>query len=100
MATELPIDEAPESVGSALTAPSERCARLPLSTFLFPVVALTSPAMGRKKKRNKAARLTPVPTKRGPARPARWGPWICLGLILLFVVVVRVRLLAVPLERD
>src|SRR6476646_6238548 len=60
---------------------------------------LTSPAMGRKKKRNKAARLAPVPRKVVPARPARW-PWICLGLILLFVVVVRIRLLPVPLERD
>ncbi len=76
-----------------------RCARLPLSTFFFPVVALTSPAMGRKKKRNKAARLAPAPTKPVPARRSRW-PWICLGLILLFVVVVRVRLLPVPLERD
>jgi len=55
--------------------------------------------MGRKKKRNKAARLAPVPTKLVPARPDNW-PWICLGLILLFVVVVRIRLLPVPLERD
>src|SRR5436189_546381 len=71
----------------------------PLSTFFFPVVALTTPAMGRKKKRNKAPRLAPAPQKPVPARPDRW-PWICLGLILLFVVVVRVRLLSVPLERD
>src|SRR5207244_10308106 len=55
--------------------------------------------MGRKKKRNKAARLAPAPQKPVPARGSRW-PWICLGLILLFVVVVRVRLLQVPLERD
>ena len=55
--------------------------------------------MGRKKKRNKAARLAPAPTKPVPVRRSRW-PWICLGLILLFVVVVRVRLLSVPLERD
>ncbi|PYJ44275.1 MAG: hypothetical protein DME80_06790 [Verrucomicrobia bacterium] len=55
--------------------------------------------MGRKKKRNKAARLAPAPTKPVPVRRSRW-PWICLGLILLFVVIVRVRLLPVPLERD
>ena len=63
--------------------------------------------MGRKKKRHKTGRLASAPRKPGaglpsgriPARPARW-PWICLGLILLFVVVVRIRLLPVPLERD
>ena len=27
-------------------------------------------------------------------------PCLCLGLILLFVIIVRVRLLSVPLERD
>jgi len=27
-------------------------------------------------------------------------PRLCLGLILLFVIIVRVRLLSVPLERD
>src|SRR5438067_12923288 len=70
----------------------------PLSTFFFPVVALTSPAMGQKKKRNKAARLV-ASKKPIAARSHRWS-WICLGLILLFVVVVRVRLLPVSLERD
>ena len=63
--------------------------------------------MGRKKKRHKTDRLASGPRKRGPGLPSRripaWRdewPWICLGLILLFVVVVRVRVLAVPLERD
>jgi hypothetical protein len=55
--------------------------------------------MRQKKKRNKATRLAPAPQKPVPARPHRW-PWICLGLILLFVVIVRVRLLPVVLERD
>src|SRR5207244_1552842 len=55
--------------------------------------------MGRKKKRNKAARLAPVPTKPVPVRRSLCA-CICLGLILLFVVIVRVRLLPVPLERD
>ena len=27
-------------------------------------------------------------------------PCLCLGLILLFVIIVRVRLLSIPLERD
>src|SRR5439155_9664052 len=81
--------------------------RLSFSTFFLAPVALTSHAMGRKKKRHKTGRLASAPRKPGaglpsgriPARPARW-PWICLGLILLFVVVVRIRLLPVPLERD
>ena len=81
--------------------------RLPLSTLFLPLVALTSQAMGRKKKRHKTRRLASAPPKRGaglpsgriPAWRTTW-PWICLGLVLLFVVVVRVRLLPVPLERD
>jgi hypothetical protein len=80
---------------------------LPLSTFFLPLVALTSHAMGRKKKRHKTGRLAPVPRKPGVALPsgrvsawrATW-PWICLGLILLFVVTLRIRSLPVPLERD
>jgi 4-amino-4-deoxy-L-arabinose transferase-like glycosyltransferase len=63
--------------------------------------------MGRKKKRHKTGRLAPalpkagvgLPSGRIPAWRARW-PWICLGLVLLFVVAVRIRLLPVPLERD
>jgi Dolichyl-phosphate-mannose-protein mannosyltransferase len=63
--------------------------------------------MGRKKKRNKTGRLassprTPrvgVPSGRIPAWRAAL-PWIFLGLILLFVVAVRIRVLPVPLERD
>lgn len=31
---------------------------------------------------------------------SRGEKWICLGLILLFVIIVRIRLLDVPLERD
>jgi 4-amino-4-deoxy-L-arabinose transferase-like glycosyltransferase len=34
-----------------------------------------------------------------PARPARW-PWVLLGVIILFVAVIRIRLLQTPLERD
>jgi hypothetical protein len=63
--------------------------------------------MGRKKKRHKTGRLASAPRKPGaglpsghvPAWRAGW-PWICLGLILLFVVAVRIRLLPFPLERD
>src|SRR6476660_5503080 len=68
---------------------------------------LTSHAMGRKKKLHKTDRLasvarkpgTGLPSGRVPAVRVIW-PWICLGLILLFVVAVRIRYLAVPLERD
>ena len=63
--------------------------------------------MGRKKKRYKTGRLAPARGKPGAGLPSgripawRAGlPWICLGLILLFVVSVRIRLLPVPLERD
>jgi hypothetical protein len=61
--------------------------------------------MGRKKKRNKAARVASAPQKPGASRPSDRVPawpasWICLGLVLLFVVAVRIRLLPVPLERD
>jgi dolichyl-phosphate-mannose-protein mannosyltransferase len=52
-----------------------------------------------KKKGNKAARLASAPWKPIPAQTTAW-PWICLGLILLFVVAVRIRFLSVPLERD
>ena len=63
--------------------------------------------MNRKKKRHKTSRLASRPPKHGVGLPsgrisaqrACW-PWICLGLILLFVVTVRIRLLPVPLERD
>src|SRR6478672_13124445 len=63
--------------------------------------------MGRKKKRNKTSRLASGPRKPGAGLPSgrvpAWRaalPWICLGLILLFVVAVRIRVLPVPLERD
>ena len=63
--------------------------------------------MNRKKKRHKASRLASRPPKHGVGPPSggisaqrAWWPWICLGLILLFVVAVRIRLLPVPLERD
>src|SRR5258705_5012915 len=63
--------------------------------------------MGRKKKRNKTGRLAPGPRKPGAGLPSgripawRAGlPWIWLGLILLFVVAVRIPFLPVPLERD
>src|SRR5213075_73211 len=63
----------------------------------------SSHATDRNKKRRKTGRLASGPRKlpsdRVPTWRARW-PWICLGLILLFVVVVRVRLLSFPLERD
>ena len=63
--------------------------------------------MGRKKKPHKTGRIASAPPKSGAGLPSRrvpaaraiW-PWICLGLILLFVVAVRVRYLSVPLERD
>jgi Dolichyl-phosphate-mannose-protein mannosyltransferase len=63
--------------------------------------------MGQKKKRHKTGRLASARRKpvvslasgRVPAGRATW-PWICLGLILLFVVAVRIRYLPVPLERD
>lgn len=63
--------------------------------------------MGRKKKRHKTGRLASAPRKPGarlpsgrvPAWRAGW-PWICLGLILLFVVAARIHRLPVPLERD
>lgn len=63
--------------------------------------------MGRKKKGNKTGRLASasrkpregLPLRRVPAARAIW-PWICLGLILLFVVAVRIRFLPIPLERD
>jgi hypothetical protein len=63
--------------------------------------------MSRKKKRHKTGRIASAPRKSGPGLPsghvpawrATW-PWICLALILLFVVAVRIRFLAVPLERD
>src|SRR5258705_12891799 len=69
-----------------------------LSTFLL--VALMSHAMSRKKKRRKTGRIASAPRKPGaglppgrvPARRATWS-WICLGLILLFVVAARIRLL-------
>ena len=40
-----------------------------------------------------------MPSARVPAWHAVW-PWICLGLVLLFVVAVRIHSLPVPLERD
>ena len=40
-----------------------------------------------------------MPLGRVPAARVIW-PWICLGLILLFVVAARIRFLSVPLERD
>src|SRR5262249_28952673 len=80
---------------------------LSLSTFFLPFVALTSHAMGRKKKPHKTSRLASAPRKPGadlplgrvPAWRASW-PWLCLGLALLFIVGVRIRLLWVPLEGD
>src|SRR5262249_11670503 len=69
--------------------------------------ALTSHAMGRKKKRHKTNRVASAPLKPGASLPSGRVPgsrpiwaWICLGLILLFIVAVRIRLLSVPLERD
>lgn len=63
--------------------------------------------MGRKKKQQKTGRLASAPRKPEAGLPSgsvpawRAGlPWICLGLVLLFVVAVRIRLLPVPLERD
>src|SRR5258707_15227298 len=63
--------------------------------------------MGRKKNRKKTGRLAPGPRKPGAGLPSgripawRAGlPWIWLGLILLFVVAVRIPFLSVPLERD
>ena len=66
-----------------------------------------SHAMSQKKKRHNTGRVVSghrkpgarQPLGRVPAWRATW-PWICLGLILLFVVAVRIRLLPVPLERD
>src|SRR5690242_11108323 len=63
--------------------------------------------MGRKKKGQKTGRLASarqkpeadLPLGRVSVGRAIW-PWICLGLILLFVVAVRIRFLSVPLERD
>lgn len=63
--------------------------------------------MGRKKKGHKTDRLAPAPLKPGAGLPSgrvpTWRsiwPWVCLGLVLLFVVTVRIRVLPVPLERD
>jgi hypothetical protein len=41
-----------------------------------------------------------VPPPAPPAGAARLWPWLAVGLVLLFVVAVRARLLDVPLERD
>jgi hypothetical protein len=81
--------------------------RLPFLTFFLALDALTSHAMGRKKKQHKSGRLASAPKKPGasltpghvPATRAIWA-WICLGMILLLVVAVRIPYLSVPLERD
>src|SRR5439155_7748683 len=81
--------------------------RLSFSTFFLAPVALTSHAMGRKKKRHKTGSLASAPRKPGAGLPSghvptrrAWWPWICLALTLLFVVAVRIHSLPVPLERD
>src|SRR5262249_11934970 len=87
-----------------LSVPAQR---LPFSTFFLPLIALTSHAMSRKKKRHKNNKVACAPLKPRPNLPSGCVPgsgsiwaWICLGLVLLFIVAVRIRLLPVLLERD
>jgi hypothetical protein len=100
---------------SAATSKLSKRILMPLSVptqrlrfrFLLPLVTLTSHAMGQKKKHCKTGTRASVPRKSEagpfsghvPKERAIW-PWICLGLILLFMLAMRIRLLPVPLERD
>src|ERR1043166_1317164 len=68
---------------------------------------LTSHAMGRKKKQRKTGRFASAASKAGSGSPSSrvptwraFWPWICLALILLFILAVRNRHLSEPLERD